>query len=266
VKNYTGNLNKDNLQSILLLKDITVNFGGLTALDGVDLEINEKGIRGIIGPNGAGKTTLFNTITGYIKADEGEIKYNGEDLLGLPPHNIARKGIIRTFQLGGIFPEMSALENIMTGYYRKSKTNLLEVALRLKKGKSEEIEIREKALQIMEDFDLSDLAEQRASDLSFGQQRLVEIGRALMSDPELLLSDEPAAGLSSTERYNLIQLLKTISEEKGIYILLADHSMDFVMEICDYITALNYGKKIAEGKPQEIQQNKEVLEAYLGRG
>ena len=265
MKNYTETFNEENEQPLLLIDSATVNFGGLTALDHVDLRVEEKGIRGIIGPNGAGKTTLFNTITGFIKADAGEIKYKGESILGLHPHDIAKKGIIRTFQHSGIFPEMSVLENVMTGYNRLTEASLLEIVFRLNKAKSEERKIKKESLEMLETFNLLGFAEQRTGDLSYGQQRLVEISRALLSHPNLLLLDEPAAGLSSSERNDLNQLLQTISKEKGIYILLADHSMDFVMEVCDYITVLNYGKKIAEGSPKEIQQNEEVIEVYLGR-
>jgi branched-chain amino acid transport system ATP-binding protein len=265
VKNYTNKFHEGNGKPVLLLSRLTVKFGGLTALEDVDLEVKEKGIKGIIGPIGAGKTTLFNAITGFIKADSGEIQYKGESILGLHPHDIAKKGIIRTFQLSGIFPEMSVLENVMTGYHRLTKTSLLDIILRLRKAKAEERKIKEEALELLKTFNLLGLAQQRTGDLSYGQQRLVEISRALMSGVNLLLLDEPAAGLSSSERQDLNQLLRSISKERSIYILLADHSMDFVMDVCDHITVLNYGKKIAEGSPKEIQQNEEVIEVYLGR-
>jgi len=264
VKSYTRMSNEDNRHPFLLVKGLTVEFGGLSALMNVDLEVSEGGIRGIIGPNGAGKTTLFNALTGFVKAAAGEVKYQGEDILGLRPYEIAKKGVIRTFQGGGIFSEMNVLENLMTGYHRLLESSLLEVAFRFRKNKSEAKKIWGKALRLLEALKLKDLAESLAGDLSFGQQRLVELGRALMSDPKLLLLDEPAAGLSSSERDDLIQLLKGIAGGNGIYILLTDHSMDFVMGICDYITVLNYGQVIGEGKPEDIQKNREVIEAYLG--
>lgn len=255
--------NTDN--TFFLVSELTVQFGGLVALKKVNMEVKEKGIKGIIGPNGAGKTTLFNAITGFVKAASGEIRYKGTNISGLEPHDIAKRGVIRTFQNGGIFHEMSVLENVMTGYHRLTRANLWEIALRIKAAKSEEGEIRNKALEILRNIKLSGLAEYRTGDLSFGQQRLVEIGRALISDPQLLLLDEPGAGLSSTERTDLVVLLKRISGEQGIYILLTDHSMEFVMEICDYITVLNYGENIGEGTPKEIQENVKVIEAYLGK-
>ncbi len=248
-----------------VVKELTVQFGGLVALKRVNLEVDEGGIKGIIGPNGAGKTTLFNAITGFVKPVSGEIRYKGTSICGLEPHEVSSRGVIRTFQNGGIFPEMSVLENVMTGYHRLAKAHLAEIILRLGSAKSEEVKIRDKARQILKDIKLSDLAEYRTGDLSFGQQRLVEIGRALIGDPQLLLLDEPGAGLSSAERRDLVLLLKRISKEKGIYILLTDHSMDFVMEICDYLTVLNYGEKIGEGTPQEIQENAKVIDAYLGK-
>jgi branched-chain amino acid transport system ATP-binding protein len=256
--------NEDNGHPFLLVKGLTVEFGGLSALMNVHLEVSQGGIRGIIGPNGAGKTTLFNALTGFVKAAAGEVKYQGEEILGLRPHEIAKKGVIRTFQGGGIFSEMNVLENLMTGYHRLLESSLLEVAFRFRKNRSEARKIREKALRLLEALKLEDLAESLAGDLSFGQQRLVELGRALMSDPKLLLLDEPAAGLSSSERDDLIQLLNGIAGGNGIYILLTDHSMDFVMGICDYITVLNYGQVIGEGIPEDIQKNREVIEAYLG--
>jgi len=253
-----------NGQPLLRVDHVTVHFAGLTALESVDLDVKAGGIAGVIGPNGAGKTTLFNTIAGYIAPTTGSIIFKGEEILGLAAHDIAKKGLIRTFQLSEVFPEMSVLENVMTGYNRLAKGSLVEIVLGLRNAKKEERRIRDEALEILETFHLAALAEQMTGDLSYGQQRLVEISRALVSKPDLLLLDEPAAGLSTSERSELNRLLRSICREKGVDILLTDHSMDFVMDICDRISVLNYGQKIAEGTPGEIQRNEKVVEIYLG--
>jgi len=251
---------------ILRLKDVTVRFGGLTALQGVNLEVQGKGIRGIIGPNGAGKTTLFNTITGFVRAEQGTIEYCGRNILGASAHAIARRGITRTFQNRGVFVGMNVLENVMTGYYRLSEIGLLEIAGRLRGARAEEAKVKERASQILSDFKLSRYSTHKAGDLPFGLQRMVEIVRAVISYPRVLLLDEPAAGLNASEREDLVGLLKQLASEHGINIVLTDHSMEFVMSSCAFISVLNYGQILGEGTPEEIQRNEQVIEAYLGRG
>lgn len=266
MKNDTETLSGAEGNYLLDVQQVSVKFGGLMALDRVDLRVETPGIRGVIGPNGAGKTTLFNAITGFVPVQNGSIRYEGEEIAGYEPHVVAGKGIIRTFQHVGIFPEMSVLENVMTGHYRLSQSSLLEIAFGLQRGIREEKEVKEKALRVLESVGLSGAYKSRTGDLSYGQQRLVEIARALISEPKLLLLDEPGAGLSSAEKEHLIFLLRKFSKHQSVHILLTDHSMDFIMGICDFITVLNYGKKIGEGTPKEIQENEEVIEAYLGRG
>jgi branched-chain amino acid transport system ATP-binding protein len=262
VNDFIKENNKKQDEDLLVVSGLTVSFGGLTAVDGMDFKISDRGIRGVIGPNGAGKTTFFNAITGFVKAKAGSVLFKGEELLGLPTDTVAKRGIIRTFQNGGIFPEMSVIENVLTGYHRLCKSTIPGILLRSRYAIQEENDIIDRAIQYLETVGLSDIREQRAGDLSYGQQRIVEITRALFSKPTILFLDEPAAGLSSAEQQKLIDHLKRIAANPDQYIVLTDHSM---MTICDFITVMNFGKKIGEGTPKEIQNNQGVIEAYLGR-
>jgi branched-chain amino acid transport system ATP-binding protein len=244
---------------------IVVAFGGLRALDQVSISIGKNEIKGLIGPNGAGKTTFFNVVTGYLKALSGEIYFQGEKISDLKPHEIARRGVIRTFQKRGILPNLTALENVMMGYHRlMDDVKIWHIGLRLGKFKSGERDAIRGAREVLETVGLPEIADQVAKDLSFGQQTLVEIARALVSKPRLLLLDEPAAGLSSSERDHLKGVLRVLAYEKGVSLVIADHIMDFVMEICENLAVLNFGEILAEGKAAYIRQHQGVLEAYLG--
>jgi ABC-type branched-subunit amino acid transport system ATPase component len=267
MKNYIPQASDENRTpgAILEVRNLSVRFGGLKAIEDLNFKMTEPGVRGVIGPNGAGKTTFFNAITGFIVPSEGEIFYQNENIIGSAPNRIARKGVVRTFQSSAVFKEMSVLENVMTGYNRLSECGFFSMVLKLKSARDEERKIQSMAMDSLRAVNLENLAHHRAGDLSYGQQRLVEIARALMTSPSLLLLDEPGAGLSDAEREHLTGLLRSVSKDHKTCIVLTDHSMDFVMGVCDYITVLNFGNKIGEGTPLEIQENATVIEAYLGR-
>jgi branched-chain amino acid transport system ATP-binding protein len=244
---------------------VIVKFGGLTALNNVNMRVGKNEIRGLIGPNGAGKSTFFNAVTGYIKSAAGDIYFNGEKVSGLGPHQIASRGIIRTFQKRGIFPEMTALENVLVGYHRLMEgVGMWHIGLRMKKFKCLEKEAIQQALETLESVGLHGISNQIAKDLSFGQQTLLEVARVLISKPKLLLLDEPAAGLSSAERDHLGELLKMLVHQKGMSLILSDHIMDFLLEVCEKITVLNFGEVLVEGTTAEIRRDPLVLEAYMG--
>ena len=259
------NRRKPNQEDVLTIRKLTVRFGGLTAVDGMDFTIDSLSIRGVIGPNGAGKTTFFNAITGFVKPQAGEIFFQGESILGLPSHRIASRGIIRTFQNGGVFPEMSVIENVMSGYHRLFTSSTADIMVGRRNARREETEMIEKAMVQLESLGLAEAADKLVGDLSFGQQRLVEVARALFSKPKILFLDEPGAGLSAGEKATLVDILRETRQRQEQYIVLTDHSMDFIMNICDFITVMNFGRKIFEGTPGEIQSNSEVIDAYLGK-
>ena len=260
-----NNAREPNEEEVLTIRNLTVRFGGLTAVDGMDFTIDNLSIRGVIGPNGAGKTTFFNAITGFVKPQAGQILFQGESILGQASHSIARRGIIRTFQNGGVFPEMSVIENVMSGYHRLFTSSTVDIMIGRRKARREEIEMIEKAMVQLETVGLAGAADKLVGDLSFGQQRLVEVARALFSKPKILFLDEPGAGLSAGEKATLVDILRETRQRQDQYIVLTDHSMDFIMNICDFITVMNFGRKIFEGTPKEIQSNSEVIDAYLGK-
>ncbi|EAI3906226.1 MULTISPECIES: ABC transporter ATP-binding protein [Campylobacter] len=249
---------------ILELKKIHKNFGGVSAIANTSFTIKESEIFGLIGPNGAGKTTLFNIITGNYKPSSGEVFFLGKKIDHLKPHKIVHLGIARTFQNIRLFSSMSVLENVLIGFDKSIKYNIFEAFLHLGRFSKAEKNAKKAAYEILEQLNIAHLADERATSLSYGQQRKVEIARALATNPKLLLLDEPAAGMNSTESDDLAELIFDIRNNKKISVLLIEHDMKFVNKLCDRVMVLDYGKTIFEGKPSDAVQNPEVISAYLG--
>ncbi len=246
---------------------VTVQFGGITAVKNVSLVVGRGEIRGIIGPNGAGKTTFFNAVTGFVPLKSGQIYFDGENITHLKPHEIAERGVIRTFQKRGTIANLTALENVLTGCHRLMRdVTLADICLRSRRFRRAESEGVMMARAALESVGIPDVADQGANELSFGQQTLVEIARALVSKPTLLLLDEPAAGLSTKEREHLVRVLKSLPAKHEVSLILTDHIIDFVMDICEKLTVLNFGEKLEEGDASYIRHHPGVLEAYFGRG
>lgn len=249
---------------MLEVKDLTIKFGGLVAVSNFFLNIGEKEVVGLIGPNGAGKTTVFNMLTGVYAPTSGTISYLGENIQGLKPYIITSKKIARTFQNIRLFSDLSVLDNVKISYDYKLKYNLLDSILRTPRFKKEESNMDSEVKNLLKTFNLLDKCYEKASNLSYGEQRRLEIVRALATGPKLLLLDEPAAGMNPQETAELSNLIKWIRDTYDVSILLIEHDMNLVMGICDKITVLDYGKIIAVGSPDEIKNNPKVIEAYLG--
>ena len=250
--------------SKLRASGISISFGGLKALDSVSIDVDPGEIRGIIGPNGAGKTTLLNVICGIDPPDHGAVWLDERPINGLKTSQIADRGIGRTFQTTKLFKGMTVLENVMTGLHGKMRASPLAAAFSMRSVLREEAEAARRAREVLEFVRMLEFADDEATSLSFGQQRLVEIARALVSEPQVLLLDEPAVGLSLTRVAEVDELLRRIRRERGVTILMIEHVIRLVMGVCDRITVLNSGRKIADGTAEEVMADREVAEAYLG--
>ncbi len=251
-------------KNILKIKDLTVRFGGLTAVNKVCLDVERGEFLGIIGPNGAGKTTLFNLNTGVVKPSEGSIEFNGISLPDLAPDEIARSGISRTFQNIRLFPKMTALENVAIGIHRVPQYSLLQAVLRTPAVRRKDKETQTRAMEYLEMVGIESYAGKKAGSLPYGLQRRLEIARAIASSPELLLLDEPAAGMNNDECQDLIRFLQNLYEKTRITIILIEHHMDVVMKLCSRIFVLNLGAELSCGTPWQIQNDPAVIRAYLG--
>jgi branched-chain amino acid transport system ATP-binding protein len=252
------------MSALLQLQSVSRHFGGLKVLEEVNLNVPSGGIFGLIGPNGAGKTTVFNLITGLLPPSSGTIRFDGSDLAGKKPHQITRLGLARTFQNIRLFKEMSLRENVMVGMHAHLTYSSMGLLATSGLFRSEERRARERARELLSWVGLDNKAEDTADNLSYGEQRKLELARALATEPRLLLLDEPVAGMNSGEKTELMRVIENISA-RGYTIFMIEHDMRFVMGLCERIAVLNFGRIIAEGSPDEIKRNPDVIEAYLGR-
>lgn len=257
----------ENSGYVLEIRNVSKKFGGIIATDHVNISVGQGCIFGIIGPNGAGKTTLFNMITGVYKPTEGEILLNGEKITGKFPYEIARKGVARTFQNIRLFSDLTVYENIHIAYQKNMTYGFWDGILKNNVYREEEERCAVKCEESLKEMGLWDMRSLLAGNLPYGMQRRLEISRALVTSPDMLLLDEPAAGMNEDESAELAEMIREISEKRpGITVLIIDHHMDVIMNVCDKITVINFGKQLATGGPEEIQKNQEVIDAYLGVG
>jgi branched-chain amino acid transport system ATP-binding protein len=248
---------------MLEVRNMTVRYVGLVAVNDLSFSVRAGEVLTLMGPNGAGKTTAFNAIGGFVKLASGKVNFAGQPITGLRPEKIAALGIRRTFQNNGILREMSVLENVLSGLYLSTPSTFWGCVAGLRASARAERAAVRRARQILQQFDIADLADRAAGDLSFGQQRMVEIARAMVDEPRLIMLDEPAVGLSPSERIHLTAVLRKLAAD-GMAVLLVEHVQDLVMAVSDQVLVLNYGKKITQCAPEEVRQNKDVLEVYLG--
>jgi branched-chain amino acid transport system ATP-binding protein len=249
---------------LLDVKDLSMRFGGLLAVDGVNLELSEKQILAIIGPNGAGKTTVFNCISGFYAPTSGSIRLQDQSIAGLGSHKVARKGIVRTFQNVRLFKKMTALENLLVAQHHQARVSVLSGLFNTRSFRRQEAEAIERSLHWLDYMGLRDFANREAGTLAYGHQRRLEIARCMITGPKVLMLDEPAAGLNPQEKIDLQGLIRQIRDQYGVAILLIEHDMGLVMGVSELITVMEYGKPIAHGTPEAIRNNERVIKAYLG--